>query len=73
MYFIHNWRRVRTKVRNLMSMGVREKLAVQCGSSNKSYWRSAKTAGIHIALNNEFFANLGLISLRDRWVEIHYQ
>lgn len=66
-----------------MSMGVREKLAVQCRSSNKaamdgghidnagvvinkSYWRSTKTAGVHIALNNEFFANLGLISLRGR-------
>jgi RNA-directed DNA polymerase len=73
MSYWKNWRRVRTKVRNLISLGVRGKLAVQCGSSNKSYWRSAKTAGIHIALNNEFFANLGVISLRDRWIEIHYQ
>lgn len=67
------WRRVRTKIQNLMRMGVPEDLAVRCGASNKSYWRSAKTAAIHMALNNDFFANLGLISLRDRWVEIHYQ
>ena len=73
MSYWKNWRRVRTKVGNLMRLGVRGKLAKQCGSSNKSYWRSAKTAGIHIALNNDFFADLGLISLRDRWVEIHYQ
>lgn len=66
------WRRVRTKIQNLMRMGVPEDLAVPCGASNKSYWRSAKTAAIHMALNNDFFANLGLISLRDRWVEIHY-
>jgi len=72
MSYWKSWRRVRTKVKNLLRMGVSEKLAAQCGSSNKSYWRSAKTAGIHIALNNEFFAKMGLISLKDRWVEIHY-
>ena len=73
MSYWKNWRRVRTKVGNLIRMGVGESLAVRCGSSNKSYWRSAKTAGIHIGLSNEFFANIGLMSLRDRWVEIHYQ
>lgn len=72
MSYWKNWRRVRTKVRNLLRMGVSESLAVTCGSSGKSYWRSAKTEGIHIALNNEFFQKMGLISLRDRWVEIHY-
>ena len=72
MSYWKNWRRVRTKVRNLLRMGVSESLAVTCGSSGKSYWRSAKTEGIHIALNNEHFQKLGLISLRDRWVEIHY-
>lgn len=66
------WRRVRTKIQNLMRMGVPEDLAVRCGASNKSYWRCAKTAAIHMALNNDFFANLGLISLRDHWVEIPY-
>ncbi|WHI46181.1 group II intron maturase-specific domain-containing protein [Microbulbifer sp. VAAF005] len=72
MSYWKNWRRVRTKVRNLLRMGVSESLSVTCGSSGKSYWRSAKTEGIHIALNNEFFEEMGLISLRDRWVEIHY-
>ncbi|QFT54039.1 group II intron reverse transcriptase/maturase [Microbulbifer sp. THAF38] len=72
MSYWKNWRRVRTKVRNLLRMGVSESLAVTCGSTGKSYWRSAKTEGIHIALNNEFFEEMGLISLRDRWVEIHY-
>lgn len=72
MSYWKNWRRVRTKIRNLLRMGVSESLAVTCGSSSKSYWRSAKTEGIHMALNNEFFEKMGLISLRDRWVEIHY-
>lgn len=72
MCFWKNWRRVRTKVRNLLRMGVSESLAVSCGSSGKSYWRSARSEGIQRALNNEFFEKMGLISLRDRWVDIHY-
>ena len=73
MSYWKSWRRVRTKIRNLMRLGVKENLAVQCGCTNKSYWRSSKTEGIHIALSNDFFADLGVFSLRDRWVEIHYQ
>lgn len=72
MSYWKNWRKVRTKIRKLMSGGVSEGLAVTCGSSNKSYWRSAKTEGVHIALGNKFFEDMGLISLRERWVEIHY-
>jgi len=66
------WLRGRTKIQNLMRLGVPEDLAVPCGASNKSYWRSEKTAAMHMALNNDFFSNMGLISLRDRWIEIHY-
>ena len=73
MSYWKSWRRTRTKVRNLMRLGVKGNLAVQCGASNKSYWRSSKTEGIHIALNNKFFTDLGLVSLKDRWIEIHYQ
>ncbi|WP_444930822.1 hypothetical protein ACJJIF_03290 [Microbulbifer sp. SSSA002] len=72
MSYWKNWRKVRTKVRNLLRMGMSESLAVTCGSSGKSYWQNAKPEGIHIAINNDFFQKIGLISLRNRWVEIHY-
>ena len=45
MSYWKSWRRTRTKVRNLMRLGVKGNLAVQCGASNKSYWRSSKTEG----------------------------
>ncbi|MDZ7924915.1 MAG: hypothetical protein U5M23_12885 [Marinagarivorans sp.] len=73
MSYWKSWRRVRTKVRNLMRLGVDVKLAVSCGISSKSYWRSARTEGVNIALNNDYFKKMGLISLRDQWVEIHYR
>lgn len=72
MGYWKQWRRTRTKVRNLMKLGVPEYLAVTCGCSGKSYWRSAKTPGIHVGLSNEFLTKQGYYSLRDRWVEIHY-
>ena len=72
MCFWKQWRKPRTKVRTLLRLGVPLDLAVTGGSSNKSYWRNAKTPGINMALSNKFLSNLGLYSLRDRWVELHY-
>ena len=59
-------------MRNLLRLGVPRDLAVTCGSSNKGYWRRAKTPGINRAISNEFLSDLGLASLRDRWVVLHY-
>ena len=72
MYYWKQWRKVRTKVRNLMKLGVSQRLAISCGISSKSYWHSARTEGINIALSNEYLAEQGYYSLRDRWEEIHY-
>ncbi len=62
------WRKPGTKIRNLIKGGVSEPLAIRCGISSKAYWRSAKTKGIQIALNDEWLKKQGLISLRDRWI-----
>lgn len=72
MCFWKQWRKPRTKVRNLLRLGVPHDLAVTCGSSNKGYWRCAKTPGINLGISNEFLSNLGLVSLRDRWVVLHF-
>lgn len=72
MCYWKQWRRTWTRITNLMKLGVPKSLAITAGSSSKGYWRNAKTEAVHRALSMEFFADLGLISLRDRWVEIHY-
>lgn len=72
MYYWKLWRKVRTKVRNLMKLGVDQRTAISCGISSKSYWHSARSYGINFALSNEFLTEKGYYSLRDRWVEIHY-
>lgn len=72
MCYWKQWRKVRTKVRSLMRLGVSLDLAIACGMSSKSYWHSARTPGINIALSNDYLAKQGYYCLRDRWVEIHY-
>jgi len=72
MCYWRQWRKPRTKVRNLLNRGVSLTLAMSCGASRKGVWRSAKTKGINKALSNQYLRKEGLISLRDLWIKIHH-
>ena len=72
MCFWKQWRKPRTKVRNLIKLGVPKRLAISCGISSKGYWHSARTEGIQMGLTNDWLARQGLISLRDQWISLHY-
>jgi len=72
MAYWRQWRKPRTKVRNLMRLGVHVQAAVACGITSKGPWRSSKTPGINQALSNEFLKKAGLVTLRDGWIMLHY-
>lgn len=72
MAYWRQWRKPRTKVRNLMKRGVHVQAAVACGITSKGPWRSAKTPGINQALSNDYLKSEGLYSLRDGWIKIHH-
>jgi len=72
MAYWRQWRKPRTKVRNLMRLGVHVQAAVACGITSKGPWRSSKTPGINQALSNELLKKAGLVSLRDGWIKLHY-
>ena len=72
MAYWRQWRKPRTKVRNLMRLGVHVQAAVACGITSKGPWRSAKTPGINQALSLDFLKSEGLYSLRDGWIKLHY-
>ena len=72
MAYWRQWRRPRTKVRNMMSLGVHVKAAVACGITSKGPWRSAKTPGIQQALSNDYLKSQGLYALRDGWIALHH-
>lgn len=72
MAYWRQWRKPRTKIRNLMKRGVRVEAAVACGITSKGPWRSSKTPGINQALSLAFLKSEGLYSLRDGWIRLHY-
>ena len=72
MAYWRQWRKPRTKVRNLMRLGVRIQAAVACGITSKGPWRSSKTPGINQALSNAYLKSQGLYELRDGWIKLHH-
>lgn len=72
MCYWKQWRRARTKVGKLLSLGVPKHIAVPTGSSRKGYWHSAKTPGINMGLSNKWLEDQGLVSLRGQWITLHY-
>ena len=72
MAYWRQWRKPRTKVRNLMRLGAHVQAAVACGITSKGPWRSARTPGINQALSLKYLKSEGLYSLRDGWIKLHY-
>lgn len=72
MAYWRQWRKPRTKVKNLMQRGVHVQAAVACGLTSKGPWRSSKTPGIQQALSNAYLRSEGLFELREGWIRLHY-
>ncbi len=72
MCYWKQWRKIKTKVGNLIRLGVNEATAIACGASRKGYCRSSKTWGIHQAIGEAFLAKQGLFSLVKGWIKIHH-
>ena len=59
MCYWKQWRWARTKIKNLLALGVRLKSAIQHGVSSKSYWHMARTPVTQQALNNTCWQRRG--------------
>jgi len=62
------WKRVRTRVRELRALGLRELDVWEAAGSRKKYWRIAHSPPLHKAMGIAYWQNQGLLSLTD-----HYQ
>jgi RNA-directed DNA polymerase len=72
MCYWKQWRKCRTKVRNLLKLGVPLKAAMSVGMSRKSVWRLSKTYATQLGMTNQWLKEQGLISIKDLWVNMHY-
>jgi len=61
------WKRVKTRYRNLMYLGISHENAMTQANSRKGLWHSAKTPVIDQALNNERLARNGFTFLLPRY------
>lgn len=61
------WKRVRTRVRELRALGLKELDVWGAAGSRKSYWRTAGSPPLHKALSNAYWQKQGLVSLADRY------
>ena len=60
------WRKAKTRLKKLMSLGVPYCDARKFAYSGKGPWRLSKTSGVQQALNNEYLSNEGLFSLSEQ-------
>jgi len=62
-----NWKKPKTKMRNLIQLGVPQWQAYEWGNTRKSYWRISKSPILHRTLGNSYWRNQGLKSLEARY------
>jgi RNA-directed DNA polymerase len=72
MCLIKQWRRTRTRIRNLINLGAVKDQAISVGLSSKGYWRLARSYGSQSGLTNAYLKEQGLVSIRDLWIAFHY-
>lgn len=63
------WKKVRTKYRNLIKLGLPDWAALGLANTRKAYWHIAGDS-LNSALPNAYWANLGLMSLTNRYCVI---
>ena len=72
MCYWKQWRKTRTKVRNLLKLGTSKRTAILTALSRKGYWRLARTLATHTGMTNKWLAKQGLIFIKEMWIRIHY-
>jgi RNA-directed DNA polymerase len=61
------WRQPKTKIRKLLSLGVRLEEAVSHGCSRKGPWRMSGSRAIQMGMSIAWLKDRGLLSLEDLW------
>jgi RNA-directed DNA polymerase len=71
MCYWKQWRLCRTKVRNLLALGVYKRQAILTAISSKSYWHLSRSLATQAGMTNDWLQAQGLISIRALWMRAH--
>ncbi len=72
MCYWKQWRKTKTKVRNLLKLGTFKKQAIFTALSRKGPWHLSRTLATQTGMTNEWLKDQGVISIKELWVNIHY-
>lgn len=70
MCYWKQWKKIRTKYRNLMKLGATEQKAWEHANTRKSYWRTAKSPILNTTITNRRLEKAGLISLFEQYMKV---
>ena len=65
------WKKPKTKVKNLRKMGVPEDLAWQAGNSRRGYWFTTHTVAVNLAMTKERLISSGFYDLAAAYQSVH--
>ena len=65
------WKKPKTKIRNLIKMGVPEDLACQAGNSRRGHWFTTHTIAVNMAMTKERLINSGFYDLATAYQSVH--
>ena len=72
MCYWKQWRRFKTRVRNLLKIGTNPGVAIPIYFSRKGPWRCARTLATQTGMTNQWLKDQGLLPVKELWVNIHY-
>ena len=71
MYIWKQWKKPKTRVRNLMKLGMPEWQACRNGNTRKGYWAVAGSGILTHTVTNKRLAQAGYYSILDRYESLH--
>jgi RNA-directed DNA polymerase len=72
MCYWKQWRKCRTKVRELVKIGTFLNTAIRAAIRRSGPWRMSRSLATQTGMTNKWLKDQGLISVKELWVKIHY-
>ena len=72
LYYWKQWKRPRTRRRNLLKLGANPKKVHMATRSRKGYWRMSRNKIVHQCLNNRWLREQGVPEMSEIWIKLHY-
>lgn len=61
------WRKVKTRFKNLSKLGLDKGQALQFANTRKGYWRISNSPILNVTLTNQYLVKMGFVSLSQRY------